>query len=290
MRGASSPELEAVPGMRAPAGKVVFGHGRELYREFRRILPPMSIQTRGRPSSAGANACRRQSSPTPISPPSSTPATSGSPRAPASASAGFRTSRWANSCTWPRRAPWPAPAWTARQIELIVAGTTSYDDQVPNVASGIQRRIGAEGCAAMDVNTACTSFLYSLSTATAMISTGVVRNALVHRRRGHLAVHRLDAIATPRCCSATAPRPSCCRPPTTRKACWPSGSAATANRARSCACTAWAPPTRTRTASSARPSGSSKARRSSRRPCTAWPWPAGKRWRRSARPPTTSIS
>ena len=56
------------------------------------------------------------------------------------------------------------------KIELIVFGTTSYDDQVPNVASGIQRRIGAEGCAAMDVNTACTSFLYSLSTATAMIT------------------------------------------------------------------------------------------------------------------------
>jgi len=66
-----------------------------------------------------------------------------------------------------------------RQIELIVVGTTSFDDQVPNVASGIQRRIGAEGCAAMDVNTACTSFLYSLSTATAMIRTGVVGNALV---------------------------------------------------------------------------------------------------------------
>ena len=37
---------------------------------------------------------------------------------------------------------------------------------------------------------------------------------------------------------------------------------------------------RTRTASSARPSGSSKARRSSRRPCTAWPWPARRRWPR----------
>jgi 3-oxoacyl-[acyl-carrier-protein] synthase-3 len=31
----------------------------------------------------------------------------------------------------------------------------------------------------MDVNTACTSFLYALSTATAMIRTGVVRNAVV---------------------------------------------------------------------------------------------------------------
>jgi 3-oxoacyl-[acyl-carrier-protein] synthase-3 len=66
-----------------------------------------------------------------------------------------------------------------KQIELIVFGTTSYDDQVPNVASGVQRRIGANGCAAMDVNTACTSFLYSLSTATALIRTGVVSNALV---------------------------------------------------------------------------------------------------------------
>jgi len=47
------------------------------------------------------------------------------------------------------------------------------------VASGIQRRVGADGCAAMDVNTACTSFLYSLSTATALIRTGVVKNALV---------------------------------------------------------------------------------------------------------------
>ncbi|MEO8017779.1 MAG: ketoacyl-ACP synthase III [Pseudomonadota bacterium] len=64
-------------------------------------------------------------------------------------------------------------------IELIVFGTTSYDDQVPNMASGIQKRIGADGCAAMDVNTACTSFLYSLSTATALIKTGVVSNALV---------------------------------------------------------------------------------------------------------------
>jgi 3-oxoacyl-[acyl-carrier-protein] synthase-3 len=66
-----------------------------------------------------------------------------------------------------------------KDIELIVSGTTSYDDQAPNVASGIQRRIGAEGCAAMDVNTACTSFLYSLSTATAMIRSGVVKTALV---------------------------------------------------------------------------------------------------------------
>jgi 3-oxoacyl-[acyl-carrier-protein] synthase III len=65
------------------------------------------------------------------------------------------------------------------RIELIVFGSCSYDDQVPNMASGIQARIGALGAAAYDINTACTSFLYGLSTATALIRTGVVRNALV---------------------------------------------------------------------------------------------------------------
>lgn len=68
---------------------------------------------------------------------------------------------------------------TGREIDLIVFGTTTHDDQCPNMASGLQQRIGAEGCAAMDVNTACTSFLYGLSTAAAMIKSGVVRTALV---------------------------------------------------------------------------------------------------------------
>ena len=66
-----------------------------------------------------------------------------------------------------------------KDVDLIVFGTCSHDDQVPNMASGVQARIGAESAAAMDVNTACTSFLYGLSTATAMIRTGVARNALV---------------------------------------------------------------------------------------------------------------
>ena len=66
-----------------------------------------------------------------------------------------------------------------RSIELIVFGTCSHDDQVPNMASGLQVRIGAAGAAALDINTACTSFLYGLSAATALIRTQVVRNALV---------------------------------------------------------------------------------------------------------------
>ncbi|HEX9772621.1 MAG TPA: ketoacyl-ACP synthase III [Steroidobacteraceae bacterium] len=64
-------------------------------------------------------------------------------------------------------------------VELIVMGSCSVDDLVPNQASGLQARIGAKRAASMDVNTACTSFLYALSTANAMIRTGVVRNAVV---------------------------------------------------------------------------------------------------------------
>ena len=64
-------------------------------------------------------------------------------------------------------------------VELIVMGSCSVDDLVPNQASGLQVRLGARRAGAMDVNTACTSFLYALSSANAMVRTGVVRNALV---------------------------------------------------------------------------------------------------------------
>jgi 3-oxoacyl-[acyl-carrier-protein] synthase-3 len=64
-------------------------------------------------------------------------------------------------------------------VELIVIGSCSFDDQVPNQASGLQVRLGAKRAAAYDVNTACTSFLYALSTANALVRTGVVKNAVV---------------------------------------------------------------------------------------------------------------
>ena len=65
------------------------------------------------------------------------------------------------------------------EVDLIIYGSCSNDEQVPNSASGVQAALGARQAGAMDINTACTSFLYSLSTASAMIRTGVVRNAIV---------------------------------------------------------------------------------------------------------------
>ncbi len=64
-------------------------------------------------------------------------------------------------------------------LDLIVFGTCSFDEQVPNMASGVQKRLGAVNAGAMDINTACTSYLYGLATASAMIRQGTVRNALV---------------------------------------------------------------------------------------------------------------
>jgi 3-oxoacyl-[acyl-carrier-protein] synthase-3 len=68
---------------------------------------------------------------------------------------------------------------SGKDIELVIYGSCSNDELVPNSASGVQQRIGATRAAAFDVNTACTSFMYGLSIGTAMIKTGVVKNALV---------------------------------------------------------------------------------------------------------------
>lgn len=64
-------------------------------------------------------------------------------------------------------------------IDLIVYGSCSNDELVPNSASAVQQRIGAPRAASFDVNTACTSFMYGLSVATSMIKTGIARNAVV---------------------------------------------------------------------------------------------------------------
>ncbi len=67
----------------------------------------------------------------------------------------------------------------SKDLDLIVYGSCSSDEQVPNSASGVQVLLGARNAGAMDINTACTSFLYGLSAASAMVRSGVVRNALV---------------------------------------------------------------------------------------------------------------
>jgi 3-oxoacyl-[acyl-carrier-protein] synthase III len=68
---------------------------------------------------------------------------------------------------------------SGEDIDLVIYGSCSNDETVPNSASGVQQRIGAARAAAFDVNTACTSFMYGLSIGSSMIKTGIVNNALV---------------------------------------------------------------------------------------------------------------
>ena len=68
---------------------------------------------------------------------------------------------------------------TATDIDLIIYGGVSNEELCPNSASGVQVMLGATNAASIDLNTACTSFCYGLATATAMIRSGMVRNAIV---------------------------------------------------------------------------------------------------------------
>lgn len=64
-------------------------------------------------------------------------------------------------------------------LDLIIYGGVSNEELCPNSASGVQLALGAGKAASIDLNTACTSFCYGLATATSMIRTGIVRNAVV---------------------------------------------------------------------------------------------------------------
>ncbi|MEP6940759.1 MAG: beta-ketoacyl-ACP synthase III [Rudaea sp.] len=64
-------------------------------------------------------------------------------------------------------------------LDLIVVGTTTPDLILPSTACLLQHRIGANGCAAFDVNAACSGFVYALTVANQFIRAGTVKTALV---------------------------------------------------------------------------------------------------------------
>ncbi|HET8897944.1 MAG TPA: beta-ketoacyl-ACP synthase III [Rhodanobacteraceae bacterium] len=64
-------------------------------------------------------------------------------------------------------------------IDFLVLGTTTPDVIFPSTACLLQDRIGANGCAAFDVNAACSGFMYALGVADKFIRTGGAKRALV---------------------------------------------------------------------------------------------------------------
>ena len=65
------------------------------------------------------------------------------------------------------------------QIDLIILGTSSPDYCFPNGACEIQAKVGAVNAACFDISSACTGFVFALSTAHAYISSGLYKTALV---------------------------------------------------------------------------------------------------------------
>jgi len=67
----------------------------------------------------------------------------------------------------------------ASDIDLLIVGTTTPDVIFPSTACIIQHRLGANGCAAFDVNAACSGFIYALGVADKFIRSGAAKTALV---------------------------------------------------------------------------------------------------------------
>ena len=65
------------------------------------------------------------------------------------------------------------------EIGLIVVGTTTPDLIFPSTACLLQSRLGLPDCGAMDVNAACSGFMYALSVADKYVRCGDVKKALV---------------------------------------------------------------------------------------------------------------
>lgn len=66
-----------------------------------------------------------------------------------------------------------------KEVEFIVVATTSGDNVFPTVSCMVQKELGMDNAAAMDLSAGCTGFIYALSVATGMIKSGQYKNCLV---------------------------------------------------------------------------------------------------------------
>lgn len=68
---------------------------------------------------------------------------------------------------------------TPADIDLLLVATCTPDSLIPSTASLVQNKIGAINCAAMDLNAACSGFVYGLVVGTNMIKGGTNQTVLL---------------------------------------------------------------------------------------------------------------
>ena len=66
-----------------------------------------------------------------------------------------------------------------KEVDLIIVATSTPDMVFPSTACILQNKLGANGCAAFDVQAVCSGFVYALAVADSMIQTGAAKCALV---------------------------------------------------------------------------------------------------------------
>lgn len=68
---------------------------------------------------------------------------------------------------------------TAEDLDLILVATCTGDSIIPSTASRVQHKMGAVNAAAMDLNAACSGFVYGLVVGTNMIRGGTHKTVLL---------------------------------------------------------------------------------------------------------------
>jgi 3-oxoacyl-[acyl-carrier-protein] synthase-3 len=68
---------------------------------------------------------------------------------------------------------------TAADIDLILYATCTPDTLIPSTACWLQRKIGAKKAWALDVNAACSGFVFGMATADSFLKSGQFKTALV---------------------------------------------------------------------------------------------------------------
>ena len=66
-----------------------------------------------------------------------------------------------------------------KEIDYIIVATITPDSYTPSTASIVQNKIGAINASAIDINAACTGFMYALEIANCLIKMGSYKNILV---------------------------------------------------------------------------------------------------------------
>ncbi|MGL6063810.1 MAG: beta-ketoacyl-ACP synthase III [Fusobacteriaceae bacterium] len=64
-------------------------------------------------------------------------------------------------------------------IDMILVATCTPDFQIPSTACIIQKKMGALKAGALDINAACSGFIYGLTLANALIKSNIYKNVLV---------------------------------------------------------------------------------------------------------------